>query len=272
MESIGAPPSPRGSIFTPLLISMVGILATSLAIVAYHLLILKYCLRRQADPGQLLSAPRAPLSTGVDAEILETIPILSYSKGKGSIFLVDQSECAVCLAELQDDDMVRLLPSCRHVFHISCIDEWFVAHASSPVCLAPVTALVPLPDTAQDGDQGLHRPSPDQFQRGISNGSDLGKQLRHCGSCVLPMDVRPTPAMKEGLKRSLSMGQSYVIIETRTESERSPCSSSSPILGRSRSHKARSVRQIDRAPSSLRRSFSRLRMGLSGRSNQILPY
>ncbi|KAJ9695278.1 hypothetical protein PVL29_010655 [Vitis rotundifolia] len=261
MESIGTPPPPHGSIFTPLLISMVGILGTSLVVVVYHLVIVKYCLRRQADPRPLLPAPSVLFSTGVDAKILETIPILSYSKKKGLLFHADQSECAVCLAELEDDDIVRLLPSCHHAFHITCIDEWFVAHTNCPVCRSPVTA---------EGN-GFNRPTA-QFQHQRSNGSDLGLQLRHWESCVLPMDGKPRPVMA-GLKRSLSMGQSYVIPDIQRESERASSSSSSKaILGRSRSYKARSMRQLDRASSTLRRSFSRLRMGLSGRANQILPY
>lgn len=269
MENIGTPPPPHASIFTPLLISMVGILGTSLVIVVYHLVIVKYCLRRQADTRPLLSAPRARLSTGVDAKILETIPILSYSKKKGLLFHADQSECAVCLAELEDDDIVRLLPSCHHAFHITCIDEWFVGHTNCPVCRSPVTAVLSLSNAIEEGN-GLNRPTA-QFQHQRSNGSDLGLQLRHCESCVLHMEGKPRPVMA-GLKRSLSMGQSYVIIDIQRESERASSSSSKAILGRSRSYKARSMRQLDRASSTLRRSYSRLRMGLSGRANQILPY
>ncbi|KAL6336833.1 hypothetical protein AAG906_036147 [Vitis piasezkii] len=258
MENIGTPPPPHASIFTPLLISMVGILGTSLVIVVYHLVIVKYCLRRQADPRPLLSAPRSRLSTGVDAKILETIPILSYSKKK-----------ACCSMRIKDDDMVRLLPSCHHAFHITCIDEWFVGHTNCPVCRSPVTAVLSLSNAIEEGN-GFNRPTA-QFQHQRSNGSDLGLQLRHCESCVLHMDGKPRPVMA-GLKRSLSMGQSYVIIDIQRESERASSSSSKAILGRSRSYKARSMRQLDRASSTLRRSYSRLRMGLSGRANQILPY
>lgn len=247
MEGIDTPPPPHhGSIFTALLVSMGGILAATLGLVVYHLVILKYCLTRQTADTRP-PPPQLSTSTGLDPNILETIPILTYSsKQKDSLFHTDQTECAVCLEELEDDDKVRLLPTCRHAFHITCIDQWFIENTNCPVCRSPVTA----PERAGSG-----RLNPDQL---------LEHLLRHGESCVLP----PTDG-KLRLKRSLSMGQSYVIIDIGRESGRAGSSSS---LGRSRSYRARSMRQLDRASSSVRRSFSRLRMGLSGSSNQILPY
>ena len=129
----------------------------------------------------------------------------------------------------------------------------------------------------------------DQEGNGLINqsGSDLVLQLlRRAESCVLPMDgigkSRPVNVMAElKLKRSFSMGHYYSInidIQRERESEiasaaaSSSSSSSKAIVGRSRSYRARSMRQLDRASSSLRRSLSRLRMGFGGSSNHILPY
>uniref|UniRef100_A0A8R7U2I5 RING-type E3 ubiquitin transferase n=1 Tax=Triticum urartu TaxID=4572 RepID=A0A8R7U2I5_TRIUA len=45
-------------------------------------------------------------------------------------------ECAVCLSEFDDDETLRLLPKCSHVFHPDCIDTWLASHITCPVCRA----------------------------------------------------------------------------------------------------------------------------------------
>ncbi|KAH7572025.1 hypothetical protein JRO89_XS04G0188700 [Xanthoceras sorbifolium] len=48
--------------------------------------------------------------------------------GKGAL------ECAVCLCEFEDDETLRLIPKCDHVFHPECIDAWLSSHTTCPVC------------------------------------------------------------------------------------------------------------------------------------------
>ncbi|KAF9604768.1 hypothetical protein IFM89_010309 [Coptis chinensis] len=65
--------------------------------------------------------------------------------GKGAL------ECAVCLNEFEDDETLRLLPKCDHVFHPECIDAWLASHTTCPVCRANLT-----PDSnhpAADGNE-----------------------------------------------------------------------------------------------------------------------
>lgn len=45
-------------------------------------------------------------------------------------------ECPVCLADFEAEDSLRLLPTCKHVFHQDCIDAWFDAHSTCPLCRA----------------------------------------------------------------------------------------------------------------------------------------
>ncbi|XP_042423518.1 NEP1-interacting protein 1-like [Zingiber officinale] len=42
--------------------------------------------------------------------------------------------CAVCLQDLVKGDNARLMPVCRHIFHVVCIDMWLVKHSSCPTC------------------------------------------------------------------------------------------------------------------------------------------
>ncbi|XP_078157309.1 E3 ubiquitin-protein ligase ATL31-like [Carex rostrata] len=91
---------------------------------------------------------RSRRQRGLDAAVLETFPIMVYSEvkehkiGKGTL------ECAVCLCEFEDDENIRLLPKCSHVFHADCIDEWLSSHVTCPVCRCVLT-----PDPNQPSDQ-----------------------------------------------------------------------------------------------------------------------
>lgn len=52
------------------------------------------------------------------------------------------SSCAICLGCIGEEDGVRILPSCRHYFHISCIDRWLLLctanNSSCPLCRVTV--------------------------------------------------------------------------------------------------------------------------------------
>lgn len=180
----------------------------------------------------------------------------------------------VCLGELEDEDAVRLLPNCKHAFHVPCIDKWFAAHASCPMCRSPVlrqkTDSLPASlDLATDPNRGgsaedsaTDPPPPRRQSTGL---------LRHCASLVTP---RPPPMERRswsGLKRSLSMDQTLVVIELQRancSSATSFSSSSRGILRRSGSFSARSLSHFD---SKWLRSFSWLRAGKAP-NGPILPY
>ncbi|XP_031395740.1 RING-H2 finger protein ATL1 isoform X2 [Punica granatum] len=80
---------------------------------------------------------------GLDEAIIRSIPIFQYkSRGKQSRDFDQRSycECAVCLNEFQEDEKLRIIPSCSHVFHIDCIDIWLQNNANCPLCRTSVSA------------------------------------------------------------------------------------------------------------------------------------
>ncbi|GJP35637.1 hypothetical protein CLOM_g20156 [Closterium sp. NIES-68] len=52
----------------------------------------------------------------------------------------EDGECAVCLCEYMEGDVLRTLNKCHHHFHQACIDEWLSSSTSCPLCR---TAMVP---------------------------------------------------------------------------------------------------------------------------------
>uniref|UniRef100_A0A7N0VBD5 RING-type E3 ubiquitin transferase n=1 Tax=Kalanchoe fedtschenkoi TaxID=63787 RepID=A0A7N0VBD5_KALFE len=45
-------------------------------------------------------------------------------------------ECSVCLSLLEEEELVRQLPNCKHVFHVACVDRWLEFNSSCPLCRA----------------------------------------------------------------------------------------------------------------------------------------
>ncbi|KAM0888824.1 hypothetical protein ACQ4PT_028096 [Festuca glaucescens] len=74
-------------------------------------------------------------TVGLDEATIASIAAVEY-RGVGS-----GGDCAVCLGEFSDGELVRLLPRCSHPFHAPCIDTWLRAHVSCPVCRS--TVVVP---------------------------------------------------------------------------------------------------------------------------------
>lgn len=65
--------------------------------------------------------------------VLASVPAVVY-KEEGK----EEEECALCLSSFEEDDMCRVLPKCKHMFHQECTDKWLMESSSCPVCRAEV--------------------------------------------------------------------------------------------------------------------------------------
>lgn len=89
-----------------------------------------------ADAESRVVRIRRTTARGLNAEVIESFPTFVYSEvktvriGKGGV------ECAVCLCEFEDDETLRLMPPCCHVFHADCVDVWLSDHSTCPLCRA----------------------------------------------------------------------------------------------------------------------------------------
>ncbi|KAF2550160.1 hypothetical protein F2Q68_00037761 [Brassica cretica] len=72
---------------------------------------------------------------GLNPAVISSIKVCKYSKRDG---VVEGTDCSVCLSEFEEEEMLRLLPKCRHAFHLSCIDTWLRSHTNCPLCRAPI--------------------------------------------------------------------------------------------------------------------------------------
>ena len=138
-----APPSDpyQQQRFSASMAIIIVILVAALFFMGFFSIYIRHCsetrnggsIRRAAGAALGLSRRAA---RGLDQAVLETFPTFEYSAvkelkiGKGTL------ECAVCLNEFEDDENLRLIPKCDHVFHQECIDAWLAAHVTCPVCRA----------------------------------------------------------------------------------------------------------------------------------------
>ncbi|KAK2640525.1 hypothetical protein Ddye_028320 [Dipteronia dyeriana] len=142
--------------FSPSMAIIIVILIAALFFMGFFSVYIRHC---SNDPtgaavrplnGSLRSR-RAAAARGLDIAIIEKFPTLVYSEvkvlkiGKGAL------ECAVCLCEFEDDETLRLIPKCDHVFHPECIDAWLSSHTTCPVCRANLS-----PQLGGESDSPLH--------------------------------------------------------------------------------------------------------------------
>lgn len=73
-------------------------------------------------------------SFGLDASAVASLPIFVYKSDEHKSAV----QCVICLCTLVDDEKGRVLPKCRHVFHVGCIDMWLHSHSTCPICRADV--------------------------------------------------------------------------------------------------------------------------------------
>ena len=191
-----------GTSFVILSVSIVGILATSLLLLAYYLFLTRCGLLFFWRPGGThdfddddvvvaghrhvvvtVHDPVPPRRSGLEEAAIRRIPTFRYRHGARHHLVLTSSEannnnkdkqaaaaaaeCAVCLADFRDGERLRVLPPCLHAFHIDCIDAWLQSAATCPLCRAAVSDPAAL--HYHHHHHHLHVPLPLQVPRAATD-------------------------------------------------------------------------------------------------------
>ncbi|KAL3365853.1 hypothetical protein AABB24_010797 [Solanum stoloniferum] len=266
MESLSPMRSPPGSSshagFPIIVIAIIGIVATGLLLVSYYIFVIKCCLnwhridllrrfsfsRRQStvvDPSTVYSP--ALENRGLEESVIRSIPIFQYKKREGKDAIIEErtrssSECAVCLNDFQDNEKLRIIPSCAHIFHIDCIDVWLQKNANCPLCRTNISSTkIPYPNdniTGRDEDYVVieiaeNNPTLISGHRNndsrnlISSMGDECIGIRKKDEDFAVQHIRRSFSMDSAADRQLYLTVQQIVPQQRQVPDVSPCESSS---------------------------------------------
>ena len=131
--------------------------AFSLFVMVFLIIFLKFCAkylivrsqhRRHHNDLQIhqINTQIAPIDvespkSGLDPLVIASLPKLLYKQtdqfSQGEVI-----ECSVCLGNIVEDATIRVLPNCKHIFHVACVDKWFSSNTTCPICRTEVEPKV----------------------------------------------------------------------------------------------------------------------------------
>ncbi|XP_059643422.1 E3 ubiquitin-protein ligase Os04g0590900-like [Cornus florida] len=227
------PDNDSGPKFSPLVIAIIGILASGFLLVSYYAIISKYCGNMDSarrgeihDPNEELEEIHDPSNhepwhvptTGLDEALIKLITVCKYNKGDG---LIEGTDCSVCLSEFQEDESLRLLPKCSHAFHVTCIDTWLKSHSNCPLCRANIVLAnaspgqlpPPLTETSLN-NESLSENHCENDNDNVVVAGDIEMSVR--GEEIWRSDVPRTPLQD---LNNLGDSEGDTIIEIRNEED-----------------------------------------------------
>ena len=159
--------------FNPSMAIIIIVLISAFLFMGFFSIYVRRCTHPSPDADNHNAANQARTSSagsrssqGLDKAVIESLPLVGYNLVKGHKGGKDLIECAVCLSDFEDEDQLRLLPKCGHVFHPDCIDMWFHSHSTCPLCRA---SLVPAEGKDVDGEGAGENQFSEEFQNWVSS-------------------------------------------------------------------------------------------------------
>lgn len=120
-------------------------LALTPAILLLIYLLVRFVVLRNPSRRQTLQLhDLEPPSRGLDPNIIASFPVfIIEEKTQEEADGVSVAEdCVVCLSGLEENEMAKMLPNCKHLFHVGCIDTWLASNMTCPLCRATVEPLL----------------------------------------------------------------------------------------------------------------------------------
>ncbi|XP_008803264.1 RING-H2 finger protein ATL7-like [Phoenix dactylifera] len=74
--------------------------------------------------------------SGLEPVVVAAIPTMKYKRE--AFQSREDAQCSICLGEYEEKEVLRIMPSCGHSFHLACIDVWLQKQATCPICRLPL--------------------------------------------------------------------------------------------------------------------------------------
>ncbi|KAJ0259339.1 RING-H2 finger protein ATL40 [Hirschfeldia incana] len=158
-----------------LLLTIISFSIIILFVFVYHLYA-RFVLssRRPALQGLSFSVVSQPPIRGLDKLVIVSLPTFVVGVNDGD---VSATECAVCLSLLEEKETARMLPNCKHVFHMTCVDTWLTSCSTCPICRTEVEPSQSLVPEAREGPVG-DGASPSNFVASSSDNKSGGSTFK----------------------------------------------------------------------------------------------
>lgn len=176
------PPYPPPAPFKPSVVVVIAILTSFFSITFLLLLYAKHCKRtvtNRHDDRPTPPSTAATKNSGVRRAVIDSLPVFRFGSLRGT---KDGLDCAVCLSRFEPSEVLRLLPKCKHAFHVECVDTWLDAHSTCPLCRCHVdpedVLLVLEHSNPLQQHQSIAHPSTNEEKNELE---DIRTQLRVSG-------------------------------------------------------------------------------------------
>lgn len=83
---------------------------------------------------------------GLEPVVMAAIPMIKYNRE--TFDSGEDAQCTICLGEYQEREILRIMPTCGHNFHLTCIDEWLHKQSTCPICRLSLNDLIETKDAA----------------------------------------------------------------------------------------------------------------------------
>ncbi|KAG2319577.1 hypothetical protein Bca52824_012790 [Brassica carinata] len=170
---------------------------------------------------------------GLNPAVISSIKVCKYSKSDG---VVEGTDCSVCLSEFEEEETLRLLPKCRHAFHVPCIDTWLRSHTNCPVCRAPVVTVSD--DDSDDVEEVLVR-IPEEESGELDEETERDHDQEQADEFVIVVRDEEEDKSLQRVRRSVSLSSlsglrvSEVVAAGRGKEKVKRGNAGSSVVGRS---------------------------------------
>lgn len=138
-------------------------------------------------------------TSGLEPIMVATLPTMKFNHE--AFESKEDAQCSICLGEYQEKEILRIIPTCGHIFHVACIDVWLHKQSTCPVCRLPLQDT-PAKIQMRPPMNGLGRQSvesdiseehsrqwllPDTSHSSVGNGSNQNEHETSGGNSIPPV-------------------------------------------------------------------------------------